>query len=180
MQSFFTNTIEYRFISNLLYETYLPIFKSVNDGDIINKGFLYTYKNSIIKCDKTGVLNTQPPVATYHKITSYNFGDNEVPYCRNYVDKDVAYNSELHEALGNYLRYYRDIYDINLMPLYNCFSYRQLEDYDLHSNYPYINEDKNSSNKIFIVPIKYDTEYTIALDSTTDVLLLPMIVNKKE
>lgn len=58
------------------------------------------------------------------------------------------------------------------MPFYNCFSYYFFEDVHLteenSSGYVLSN---NPNYKIAAIPIKFDKKYTIALDSTTNILL---------
>lgn len=50
------------------------------------------------------------------------FGDRLLNQSTNYIPETDYYDTGTHEALGNYLRYVRDFYDVDLMSLYNCFS----------------------------------------------------------
>lgn len=60
-QRFFTNTIQSNFIKALIYNTPIPLIKTVNDNSYILKGNTYLYRNSIIKCTRSGII-TMPEV----------------------------------------------------------------------------------------------------------------------
>lgn len=57
-----------------------------------------------------------------------------------------TYDSYTHTYLGNYLRFIRDYFDINLMSLYNCYNNETI----IQDNYKYL-----------LIPIKYGATYTI-------------------
>lgn len=174
MQRFFTNTIESKFIKYLLEKIPLPIYKTVSYGDKILEGFIYIYRNQIIKCAETGYIKdslyidninqsvidnlTYTPQevingdviskgiyykynnqyikciktgeidnkkqANYQVINNYKFGDYYRTFTRKYYSQYDYYDSDTHEKLGDYLRCYRDLYGIDLMPFYNCYSGR--------------------------------------------------------
>ena len=55
-------------------------------------------------------------------------------YTKNLQIKGNSYDSYTHEYLGDYLRFQRDYNNINLMPLYNCFSNRPCDRLDISFN----------------------------------------------
>lgn len=99
-------------------------------------------------------------------------------YNQLYIPPTSVYDPTTHRYLGEYLRYIKNKYDLNLMPLYNCFSGEQLVGYYFDNN----NELVSSSNHIFdvyLVPIKYNKVYTIALDSDTPIRIVPLFYNQE-
>ena len=95
--------------------------------------------------------------------------------------KSNIYDSHTHEYLGNFLRFLRDYNDINLMPLYNCFSDTICTNLNIEFDYLYIDESEEETKKtktstilfdtsdpkykIYMLPVKLFKEYTIAIDS---------------
>lgn len=119
-QRFYSNTIQSKFIQQLLTSTYLPICDTIREGDYAIKGYSYVYKNALLKCTESGcfgqtgvfkILNDKFYWNTYQNRNVQRF------YARN-----SYYDSYTHEWLGKYLRCYRDVIGIDLMPFYNCFS----------------------------------------------------------
>ena len=106
-------------------------------------------------------------------------------FTKNFQDSGPEYNQRTHEYLGDFLRFIRDFYNMNLMSMYNCFN-------DQVVRYMYVNrsivqsELKKTSNnenqmiqtkrlitfdakdpkyKIYAIPVKLFSNYTIAIDS---------------
>ena len=171
LQEFNKVTTTSNFIKNLLISTYLPLIRTVRDFDFIIKDRLYVYKCEIIKCTKSGYLVTgfknvkfDGERATYRVITEYYFGEKNDKLCTNYVSNSEGYDSITHERLGKYLRSLRDMYDLNLMPLYNCFSNQILQAHHI-SNNSVEKTIAEYNTKIYKVPIRFNTDYTICMDN---------------
>lgn len=88
-----------------------------------------------------------------------------------------VYDTTTHEYLGEYLRFLRDYYNINLMSLYNCFNNK------IYNNIYYnhtvkkldsqkktyvethrIFDSQDTSFNIYAFPVKLFSNYTIAID----------------
>jgi len=194
MQKFFTNTIEGKFIKSLIYNTPIPLLNVVTEGDYIVKNVLYIYKTSVIECTESGyirdfneneevndILPSNELKATFKRVKDFIWTDNNPLITENYKSKFKYYDSITHYYLGEYLRAYRAIYNINLLPFYNCFNYTVLSTFYL--NYDNINKIvniENSSNdkyKILAIPIKFNRTYTIAIDSDSPVLIRGLFYN---
>ena len=199
-QKFFTNTIESKFIKYLLSKTPLPLYPTISDGDYMVKDCIYIYRTSIIKCKKSGYIYnsaTKAPTANaqlvvgnnlivgagynygdYEVVAPYTFGENTLQITEKIKSNVSYYDPDTHYYLGKYLRCYRDIYGIDLMPFYNCFNYKIFTDFYLYKGDPedtvnvngYIKE-KNSKYKLIAIPIKYNKTYTIAIDCAFPVLM---------
>ena len=100
----------------------------------------------------------------------YYYNKKELNCTKNLSVKNNSYDSYTHEYLGNYLRFQRDYNNIDLMPLYNCFSNVICQ----NVNFSITNKANktlsvfNTSDKqykIYMVPVKLFKKYTIAIDS---------------
>ena len=193
-QKFFTNTIESKFIKNLLLNTPLPLQKTVSSGDKVIKGEVYIYHNNIIRCDRTGfiygedhselfanndvfvsenlMVDDEGMIAKYTVLQPFYFGNNYPKLTSIYRSPYGYYDTYTHEVLGNYLRCLRDISGIDLMPFYNCFSYRVIS--NLHISQSGYVEEANESFKVFAVPVRFDKKYTIAVDCSSVVRIMPV------
>lgn len=105
----------------------------------------------------------------------YNRGQYYANHTKQLQIKNNLYDSYTHEYLGDYLRFLRDYDNIDLMPLYNCFSNRICMGRNVVDIQTTLRTGKNSvqivldpldSNyKIYVVPVKLFKNYTIAIDS---------------
>lgn len=124
--------------------------------------------------------------ANIHTPKGYTYNLKIRNYTKNLKIQNNVYDSYTHEYLGDYLRFQRDYRNINLMPLYNCFSnnlcprlnisFDVVEDVidnvtNKVTKKGYVAKfDTHETNyKIYMIPIKLFQKYTIAIDCFTDV-----------
>jgi hypothetical protein len=53
-----------------------------------------------------------------------------------FKSRSSYYDKETHYALGNYLRYLENLYDLNVMSLYNCFGEEWVYSFTLNDDIP--------------------------------------------
>lgn len=86
-----------------------------------------------------------------------------------------SYDVTTHKYLGEYLRFIRDYYNINLMSMYNCFSDEICSNISIVS--PAVINSLDSSYKIYKIPVKLFADYTIAIESPGSVELFCGLYN---
>ncbi len=117
--------------------------------------------------------NAKIPYATI----PYTYGQKILNYTKNLQIQNTVYDSYTHEYLVVYLRFHRDFANINLMPLYNCFSNRACPHLDISfevgNNYKVKFKTDQSFEtalyKYYMVPVKFFRDYTIAIDSSASI-----------
>ena len=187
MQRFDENTLQGLYIQNLLYNYYLPNIRVLEvyrddpeDVNISGYTFMpddkerYIYKTTVRRHD-----NTKNPSENFNPekdeiIHTFEPGkkyDNETS---NFLSSSNTYTSEVHERLGDYLRFQRDFYNINLMSMYNCFSNVFIDQFSLPINInktnssntiKFIGSARNQLFKIFSFPVKFGKKYKLYCES---------------
>lgn len=112
-----------------------------------------------------------------YTLLRYSYGQKILNYTKNLQIQNTVYDSYTHEYLGDYLRFHRDFANINLMPLYNCFSNRACPHLDISipvsNSYTAVFKTDQSFEttlyKYYMVPVKFFKNYTLAIDSGSDV-----------
>ena len=191
-QQFFEDTLMSRYIKGMLSYTNIPLVPTVSPGDIILEGCQYLYDDWIILCIASGKLFIEgvstselfPSKEIYPSVTLYpGTGEATASFrvlCRYYEEnKDVNYSyksycnyydSDTHYHLGQYLRYLQYSKGLNLLPYYNCYNYKVINDITLTSTGPtYYSLTSNNDYKLAAVPIQFGKDYTIAVDSRTGI-----------
>ena len=177
MQKFNYVTNEASFIKALLFNTPIPIIDAVTNGDYIIRGFAYIYNYDVIFCNSSGYVSEggadrvfSDGVARWTYLYEFNYRDHYILFEERFMSNCNYYDSDTHEQLGKYLRYYRGRTGIDLMPLYNCFSNRQIPNIriDTEKNTVYKHYASNHT-KVYKVPIKFNYTYSIAIDCPSPV-----------
>lgn len=156
------------------------------------KGAKYIYGDKIIKCTQSGVLGggdyflkkcSDSQVCSndmtcysgidqqkYNVVGNYIFDRQSNGVTNTFTSVYNYYDSDTHKHLGDYLRCVRDIFGVNMMPYYNCYC-GQCLDGDVNGN------DKNKY-KTYIVPIKFNTSYTVAIECNRDMKCYPTMIGQ--
>lgn len=103
-------------------------------------------------------------IASFKILGEYHFGERNGKFCSNFLSSSEGYDYKTHEKLGSYLRALRDMYGLNLMPLYNCFSNQPIR--NIHITPEKVEKtSKEYPTKVFKVPIRFNTDYTICMEN---------------
>ena len=80
----------------------------------------------------------------------------------------ITYDTKTHEYLGDYLRFMRDYYHVNLMSLYNCFTDKIYNNvyfnFALNTKARVLFNSQAPEYRLYAMPVKLFAEYTIAID----------------
>lgn len=167
MLKFNSRNILSGYIKQLLYSFYLPtckVFKNKSECEEYFKNCLNTKTREIIYNDNIIVI-----IREFDNYRNYfvkaTINDNGLKlepfkqYRYNHFYPNLTkklnltndlYDSYIHRYLGEYLRFIKDYYELNLMSMYNCYD-NTIENYN--------------NKKYLVIPIKYGKCYSIFCNS---------------
>lgn len=197
MQQFYTNTIESKFIKDLIATTPLPTIDTLYKGKWIVPGCYYITDCNIVKAnhitaDKDNYEAFQFDPDNFSSqltiISPYKFDSSYPGFTSTYSSINDGYDSKTHYYLGNYLRCIRDLHDINLMPFYNCYNGEYVTDIFINTStttttanetevttikHSIIQSDPNvHGKKVVSIPVKFGETYSIFVDCGTEVEIM--------
>ena len=177
MQQFNKISLYSNVIKNLLATTYLPMIRSVREGDYICKDRFYVFRCEFVKCTKSGFIASKgfisnKSIAKWETLQECHFGDKDGKLSTNFVSNCEGYDYRTHERLGQYLRNLRDMYGLNLLPLYNCFSNQPLENHIIKGN-SIRHTSAYNNTKMYKIPIKFNQDYTICIENLGKTTIAP-------
>ena len=170
MIKYYSNHIIVNYIKQILKSFNLPTFTIIKDGEtiILIKDKTYLYKDTIYKAKSTEIVsnwsNKNVNKLTY--IVDYVENANLLNLTKNFILRNNIYDEYTHEYLGDYLRFYRDYYGLNLMGMYNCLSGKIASNILVQdTNKTYI-DSNDDTYKIYRVPVRFNKNYYIYVDSS--------------
>ena len=177
------------FIKSLVTSCCLPIFDCVQDGDRIIDDCYYIYHGCLIQCQVGGILDRRlndltpgrayinQDNSTFLVLDDIDFGSYHINVTRKETCPNSYYDYDTHRLFGKWLRMLRSYTNIDLMNLYNCFDGTYLDDVSIGDGEYYLNMYNISTEKVLWVPIKFNTKYTIYIDSNKPVKMCPAFRN---
>lgn len=175
-----TNTSS--FIKALLSKSNIPMIDFIDIGSKVIKNNLYIHDSMIVKAKETETLTSNNINDILIKIKPYSFGDKVDGITTSFTSPISYYDSDTHRYLGEYLRAIKGYYGLNLLPFYNCFNNKYSSDFYLTvvgNNLKLNTETIPDSHKILLVPVRFNKTYTIAVDSTEQVIITPVLYGNK-
>lgn len=193
MQQFYTNTIESKFIKDLIATTPLPTIDTLYKGKWIVPGCYYITDCNIVKAnhitdDEAFQFDPDNFSSQLTIISPYKFDSSYPGFTSTYSSINDGYDSKTHYYLGNYLRCIRDLHGINLMPFYNCYNGEYVTDIFINTSttttianetevttikHSIIQSDPNvRGKKVVSIPVKFGETYSIFIDCSTDVEIM--------
>lgn len=158
--NFDDNNIVVGHIKELLHSFNLPMIPVYTDDTVLYKDRSYIKENKIVKWDGSEFIH----------LADYIYDWPMINLTKKLNMISAMYDSYTHEYLGDYLRFIRDYHHVDLMNMYNCFGKKMPSRiyYSLKFDDSFtLNIDTDNSNyNYYIVPIKFNKVYTIAIDSS--------------
>lgn len=181
MQKYFIDNLISRFIKCLLCDTYIPIVNIWKEGKSLIKGFTYiTQDKKIVVAKKDyNIGDLIAPKSSLDSdfftiISDYVEGEFYRGITSNFESNSALYDSDTHKNLGKYLRYIRDMYDIDLMPYYNCYSGISSDLIRIDNNQIVENNTIEDGLISYLVPIRFNEKYTIYYNSDIPFYIVPV------
>lgn len=164
------------YIKEVLHNFNLPTYKVYKEGKDFIDGRSYIKDNTISKYQKK--------TNEFIKLTDFEYGKKILNSTTNLKMNSSTYDTYTHEYLGRFLRFIRDYHKVDLMSLYNCFSYNRALEFNYNIK---INDDSvlvlntdDTHYNYFLVPVTFDQEYMIAIDSIVPYEICTLIYTGNE
>ena len=151
------------YIKQLLKNFNLPNCRVYKDDILIANDLFYLDDNKIYLCKDNKL----------EEVRDYKEEEFILNLTSNLKVSNLIYDSYTHKYLGKYLRFLKDYYKVDLMSMYNCFSFDAIN-YKVSLG----NFNSESGYTIYSVPVRFFEEYTIGIDCATDVEFIVTFVGK--
>lgn len=152
---------DYHYLSG---DTYYIVVKQDPNKNTSQWDYILTYNGY------SGYL--EDSVAQYDVVESYIPEQYYRLNTQRFLSPYDYYDSTTHKELGRLLRFYRSVYDLDLLPYYNCWDGSYMEGFVITDRG--IDETSSTTNKLIRVPIKFNKKYTIAIDCNSEVRIVPI------
>ena len=147
---------------------------------------IYLYENQfdtnpkaspLVTTDKLISINNYKKEAKFKLKDNFFFGQERLGVTQTFVSNSTLYDNNTHKFLGTYLRLLRNQYGLDLMSLYNCYNEFIVYDISLDRHRNKVNDTGIRNKQVLLVPIKFNTTYTIAFECHLPILVKSIFYN---
>lgn len=172
---FYQESLISKYIQGLLQKIPVPTIRIYEDDMYLKAGEQVITKYGIYKSTKT---DGNVSLTDLEKVCDYKFGDYLPGYTTTYISSEDGYDPYTHYYLGQYLRLVKCFYNVDLMPLYNCYAGKVVSSIYLLDKDNTIYET-NDNFTVYSVPVKFGKVYTIGIDSISGATFRCGMITKK-
>lgn len=145
--------------------TYIPYIKDGSIQEYINGSWVNCHAAIDPVGNKHAAVHDQ---GGYQTVIPYLYNRKYLNRTKNLKIDNNTYDAYTHEYLGDYLRFQRDFNNLDLMPLYNCFSNTVCSNLDftvdITKGVSGVFDSNDQNYKIYMVPVKLFKNYTLAIE----------------
>lgn len=181
---FYNNSLDGKFIKNLLASTSIP-YTTITRDSLVIPGHQYFYEDMVVEIlpETEQVSEKKFSDSKFKNLRPYKFGEEITNLTTRFESNQDGYDSDTHRYLGDYLRAYRDLKHVDLMHLYNCYNNEYITNIDIvsttDSRYHYLATGQITDSQFVAIPIRLNKKYYIALDNPTPVEIICGIIYEK-
>ena len=112
-------------IKQVLKNFNLPKVSVWKSGMLVFEGCCYITQQYVVQALHTGMFE-EIDDTNFKVLYPFVVNQKRLNFTKNYELNSLLYDSYTHKYLGDYLRFIRDFYDVDVMSMYNCFSNEQV------------------------------------------------------
>lgn len=170
---------KYESETDMLYKTVKDIWGNVIFNHADNGGIIHSHRTSYLCVSDDYCQINNFDLADYEIVNTFKMNQFIPGVTQQIISTSNSYDSTVHKYLGDYLRLLKNQYNLDLMPLYNCYGQEVSRNIKLikSNDKLKVTGEGASNRKVLLVPIKFNTTYTIAMDCNSPFLLKGVFYN---
>lgn len=140
-----------------VYKNNMPIYKNV----------IYIKDNNIVMANTTVKNIDEINDSNFTVLQPFLANEKILNFTENLKINGTLYDSYTHAYLGDYLRFIRDYYNVDLMSMYNCFGNQSPANFTYTYNKDGFNINFDTSDTaytLFMLPVKFFSKYLIGIN----------------
>lgn len=137
--------------------------------------------SDLIVCGADIICGVGIRTAKYTTVSNFTTNKQISGVTSNFISHSTTYGAEIHKNLGKYLRWYKSAYDVDLMPLYNCFTNTETTHFHLNADSEdnkFIVDGNNPDVITWTIPALPNKNYQIYINEPSRIFVGGVYLNE--